>query len=121
MLILRIVSFEWRDRVDQSAGARRGGRGRTRSRRPAAPLLWGIVFANLLHGVPINSSQDFAGSFGDLFSGYTVLAGVTLVVLFAFHGAVFLGLRTTADLRRRARELAWPLGLVAGDRRRRRS
>ncbi len=29
----------------------------------AAPLLWGIVFANLLHGVPINSSQDFAGNF----------------------------------------------------------
>jgi cytochrome bd ubiquinol oxidase subunit II len=112
VLILRGVSFEWRERVN-SPRARVGWTWANTLASVAAPLLWGIVFANLLHGVPINGSQDYAGNFGDLFSGYTVLAGVALVVLFAFHGSVFLGLRTTGDLRRRARELTWPLGLVS--------
>ena len=41
-----------------------------------APLLWGIALASLLDGVPIDSDQGWAGDFGDLFSGYTVLAGI---------------------------------------------
>jgi cytochrome d ubiquinol oxidase subunit II len=71
-----------------------------------APLLWGIALANLLNGVPIGSDQDFAGDFGDLFSGYTILAGIAVCLLFATHGAVFLTLRTLGDLRVRARRIA---------------
>ena len=71
-----------------------------------APLLWGIALASLLYGVPIASDQTFAGDFGDLFSAYTVLAGIAVCLLFAFHGAVFLTLRTLGDLRERARRAA---------------
>ena len=67
-----------------------------------APLLWGIALASLLHGVPIGSDQNFAGDFGDLFSGYTVLAGIAVGLLFAAHGAVFLTLRTVGELCTRA-------------------
>jgi len=112
VLLLRMVSFDWRERVS-SPRARVGWTWANTLGSTAAPLLWGIAFANLLHGVPIASDQDYAGNFGDLFSVYTVLAGVALVVLFGFHGAVFLGLRTTGELRKRARLAAWPLGLLA--------
>jgi cytochrome bd-type quinol oxidase subunit 2 len=37
--------------------------------------------------VPINSSGDFAGDFWDLFNAYTLVGGVAVVLLFAFHGA----------------------------------
>ena len=71
-----------------------------------APLLWGIALASLLHGVPIDSDQGYAGDFGDLFSVYTVLAGIAVCLLFALHGAVFLTLRTLGELRGRAQRAA---------------
>ena len=61
-------------------------------------LVWGIGLSNLLHGVPIDSSGTYTGNLWDLFTGYTVLGGIAFVLLFAFHGATFLTLRTTGDL-----------------------
>ena len=82
-----------------------------------AALIWGVGLANLVSGVPIDSDGDFAGSFADLFSPYTLAAGVAVVLLFAFHGATFLTLRTTGELaaraERAARRLAIPAALVA--------
>jgi cytochrome bd ubiquinol oxidase subunit II len=49
----------------------------------------------------------------DLFSVYTVLAGVAVVALFAFHGATYLTLRTTGDFCARARRTATRLSLAA--------
>src|SRR6478735_2349638 len=67
-----------------------------------ASLLWGIGLANLLYGTPINSHGDFDGTFWVLFNAYTVLAGVAVVAVFAFHGATYLTLRTQGDLLERA-------------------
>jgi cytochrome d ubiquinol oxidase subunit II len=63
--------------------------------------------------VPINSSGDFSGTFWDLFSVYTVLGGITVVLLFPFHGATFLTLRTTGDLCERATAAARRLSVLA--------
>src|SRR5262249_31991164 len=63
-----------------------------------------------------DSEGDYAGSFWDLFNAYTLLAGIAVVVLFAFHGATFLSLRTTGDLRSRservAKRTAFPAALL---------
>ena len=67
-----------------------------------ASLVWGVGLSALLYGLPIDSSGDFAGDFFDLFSGYTVLGGISVVLLFAFHGATYLTIRTTGDLCERA-------------------
>ena len=69
-------------------------------------FLWGLIFANIIHGVPIDSRGEFAGGLGDLFGGYAILGGLASLSLFAFHGAVFLTLRTEGELRRRARSFA---------------
>src|SRR4029077_19397748 len=76
-------------------------------------LIWGIGLSNLLHGVPLDSSGDYAGSFWDLFTGYTVLGGIAFVLVFAFHGASYLTLRTTGDLCERARRAARTLAIPA--------
>jgi cytochrome d ubiquinol oxidase subunit II len=69
-------------------------------------FLWGLTFANIIHGVPIDAHGEFAGGLTDLFGGYAILGGLASLTLFAFHGAVFLTLRTEGELRRRAKALA---------------
>jgi NADH dehydrogenase FAD-containing subunit/cytochrome bd-type quinol oxidase subunit 2 len=116
-LIVRVVSFEWRERSDGRRWRRTWTWANTIGSAGAA-LVWGVGLANLLQGVPIDSQGDFAGSVVDLFSPYTVIAGVAVVLLFAFHGATFLTLRTSGDLCRRAalgaRRLSIPAVVVAG-------
>jgi cytochrome bd ubiquinol oxidase subunit II len=111
-LIIRVVSFEWREK-SESPGWRTVWMWANAVGSFGASLIWGIGLSNLLHGVPINSSGDFSGTFWDLFNGYTVLGGVTIVLLFAFHGATFLTLRTTGDLCERAAAGARRLSVVA--------
>ncbi len=62
---------------------------------------------------PARLERRLHGTFWDLFNGYTVFAGLTVVVFFMFHGAVFLTLRTTGDLCRRAITAARMLALPA--------
>ncbi len=105
LLIVRVLSFEWRGKAHNS-GWRAFWAWMNTIGSLGVPLLWGIALASLLHGVPIASDQSFGGSFGDLFSAYTILAGVAFCLLFALHGAVYLTLRTLGDLRRRAQTVA---------------
>ena len=110
-LIIRVVSFEWRDKGD-SPRWRAAWMWANAIGSCGATLVWGIALANLVHGVPLDSNHDFSGSFWDLFSGYTVVAGIAFVLLFVFHGASFLTIRTSGELCERAgrtaRTLAFP-------------
>ena len=115
-LIVRVVSFEWREKSD-SRRWRAVWQWANTVGSFGAPFLWGIALTNLLHGVPLNSSHGFSGSFTDLFSGYTVLGGMATVFVFAFHGATYLAIRTGGDLGARAaataRRLSVPAILIA--------
>jgi cytochrome d ubiquinol oxidase subunit II len=77
------------------------------------PLLLGVGLGDLLNGLPINSSHDFTGNFFDLLTPYGLWTGVTLLGLCLLHGATFLKLRTTDEMRERARAAARPLGWAA--------
>jgi cytochrome bd ubiquinol oxidase subunit II len=111
-LIVRVVSFEWRGK-SESARWRVTWMWANALGSTGIALIWGIALASLLHGVPLDSDGDYAGTFWDLFTGYTVLAGVAFVLIFAFHGASFLTLRTAGDLCERARRAARLLALPA--------
>jgi cytochrome d ubiquinol oxidase subunit II len=117
LLIVRVVSFEWREKSDDPRW-RTTWRWANTVGSIGAPFIWGVALANLVHGVPLNSSGDYSGNILDLFSAYTVLAGIAVVALFALHGATFLSLRTRGDLRARAgaasRRLALPVAVVVG-------
>ena len=112
LLIVRVLSFEWRER-SESPRWRMIWTWANTIGSVGAPLIWGIALASLLYGTPIDAEGNFTGSFVDLFSWYSVLAGVALVFLFAFHGAVFLTLRTVGDLCDRAQAVARRLGPLA--------
>jgi cytochrome d ubiquinol oxidase subunit II len=77
------------------------------------PLLLGVGLGDLLGGLPIDSSHEFTGNFFNLLTGYGVWTGVTLLGLCLLHGATFLKLRTTDQVRERATAAARPLGWAA--------
>jgi cytochrome d ubiquinol oxidase subunit II len=111
-LILRGVALEYRGKREDLAW-----RGRMDtlitigSLVPA--LLWGIAFANLVRGVPLDASHEFVGNLGDLLNPFAVLGGLTFIAVFITHGATFLALKTTGDLRLRANRLASRGGVIA--------
>jgi cytochrome bd ubiquinol oxidase subunit II len=111
-LIIRAVSFEWREK---GKGTRWRGVWLWANAVGSAgiPLIWGIALADLLHGVPLDSQGDYAGGLSDLFSAFTVLGGIAFLLVFAFHGATFLTLRTTGELCERARRTARVLAVPA--------
>ena len=115
-LIVRVVSFEWRDK-SESSRSRRIWMWANAGGSTGIALVWGIGLSNLLHGVPLDSNGDYAGGFWNLFTGYPILGGIAFVLVFAFHGAIYLTLRTVGDLcersRRAARLLAIPAVVVA--------
>ena len=79
-------------------------------------LLWGVAFANIVRGVPLNAAHDYTGNFITLLNPYALLGGVTTLSLFTLHGAVFLALKTTGELRGRANravQLIAPIAVVA--------
>jgi len=79
-----------------------------------APLLIGVALAGLLHGLPINSSQNYTGSFWQLLQPYALFTGITLVLVCALHGATFLCLKTTGDMRERSWQVARRVAPVTG-------
>lgn len=72
-------------------------------------LLWGVGFANILRGVPIDATHEYVGGFWNLLNPYALLGGLTSLALFTLHGAVFLSLKTNGEIRDRARDVARPL------------
>jgi cytochrome d ubiquinol oxidase subunit II len=112
-LIIRGVSFEYRGKRD-ALRWRRTWDGLLTAGSVAAPLLIGIALGDLLYGLPINSSQNYTGSFWNLLQPYALLTGITLVLVCALYGATFLCLKTTGDMRERSGRLARRVAPVTG-------
>ncbi len=104
-LILRAVGFEFRSKKKEAWWRRTFDQfifwG---SLIPA--LLWGVAFTNIVQGLPIGSDMNFTGNLLHMLNPYAVLGGVVVVLLFVLHGALFLSLRTTDDLKERAEKIA---------------
>ena len=111
-LFARGVSFEYRGKRD-SQRWRTGWSWALTIGSIVIPLLIGVALGDLLHGLPIDSEHDFTGNFFSLLTGYGLMTGVTLLVLSLLHGATFLALRTTGEIRDRAHAAARSIGVVA--------
>ncbi len=116
-MILRIVGIEWRGKVDDT---------RWRGWADAAiaigswlpAILWGVAFAILVRGLPIDAEHRVHLSITDVLNAYTLLGGLATASLFLFYGAVFIALKTAgpvrADAFRFAKVLALPAIVLAG-------
>jgi cytochrome bd ubiquinol oxidase subunit II len=75
-------------------------------------LLWGVAFANIVGGVPIDADRQFTGDLLTLLNPFGLLGGLTTLLLFLTHGLLFLALKTEGEIRQRATALVLPVGLV---------
>ncbi|MER5454488.1 cytochrome d ubiquinol oxidase subunit II [Micromonospora sp. NPDC002389] len=111
-LIARGVAFEYRHKRPEASWKSRWDKAIFfGSLIPA--ILWGVAFANILRGVPLDADHEFVGGLVDLLHPYALLGGATTAALFGTHGAVFIALKTVGDIRGRAATLAVRLGVVS--------
>jgi cytochrome bd ubiquinol oxidase subunit II len=97
-MILRVVAIEWRGKIDDPKWRSLADVGiAVGSWLPA--ILWGMAFAMLVRGLPVDADKQVQLSLGDVVNAYTVLGGLTTVSLFLFHGAVFVALKTEGPVR----------------------
>lgn len=111
-LILRGVAIEFRSK-DESSKWRSTWDWMIFIGSTLPALLWGVAVTNLIQGIPINSKMQYAGTFFDLLSPYTLVGGVAFLLVFLFHGALFLTLRVEGELIERSRKAAVKIGLLA--------
>ncbi len=113
-LILRGVAFEFRSKVE-AAGWRKlwdlclfvG------SLVPA--ILFGVAFANIFMGIPIDGNGVYQGSLFTLLGPYGLLGGVVFLAIFISHGAIWLAIKTGGELGARGERVAkaiWPVLLI---------
>ncbi|MBM7495148.1 cytochrome d ubiquinol oxidase subunit II [Micromonospora luteifusca] len=111
-LIVRGVAFEYRHKRPEVSWKRRWDAAIVvGSLLPS--ILWGVAFANILRGVPLNAEHEYVGGLFNLLNPYALLGGATTLALFLTHGAVFIALKTTGDIRERAGALAVRVGVGA--------
>jgi cytochrome bd ubiquinol oxidase subunit II len=104
-LIVRGTAFEYRGKRD-AARWRRTWDVLLTAGSALAPLLIGVALAGLLGGLPVNSDQNFTGTFWDLLKPYPLWTGLTFVLLCLLNGALFLCLKTTGDMHQRSWQIA---------------
>ena len=111
-LIIRGVAFEyrgkghsdqWRARWDLSILATSW----------LLALLWGVAFGNIVRGVALDADHEYVGNFLDLLNPFALVMGLTTLALFITHGAIYLALKTTKQVRERAQSVAMSVGPIA--------
>ena len=109
-LIVRAVALEYRSK-DQNPRWRALWDGLVFAGSLLPAFLWGVAFANIVRGVPIDGSMHYVGTFWNLLNPYALLGGLVTLGAFMLHGALFLSLKTEGALADRARNTAvrlWP-------------
>lgn len=82
-------------------------------------LVFGVGFANFVRGLPIEMQEGRrwimetnVPNFLGLFLPYALIGGVLFVTLFLMHGAIFISLKTSGEIRQMARGFAGKIGLA---------
>ena len=109
-MILRSVSIEWRGKIDDPKWRAWADFGiAAGSWLPA--VLWGVAFAILVRGLPVDAKGHVNLSITDVLNAYTLLGGLATAGLFLFYGAVFVALKTSGPIRDDAHRFAAWLSL----------
>jgi cytochrome d ubiquinol oxidase subunit II len=121
-LIFRGVAFEYRGKKDSAKW--RANWDRAIFVGSAVPaLLFGVAFGNVVGGTQIEplpgmnpadaGSFNYTGTFFDLLNPFALVVGLMTLTIFTTHGAMFLALKTSGEVREAARKVVLRLGLVA--------
>jgi cytochrome d ubiquinol oxidase subunit II len=110
-LILRGVAFEFRSKVDSDTW-RKVWDGCIFIGSALPAILFGVAFANIFRGIPIDQNGLYQGNLFTLLNPYGLLGGVLFLALFLVHGSLWLSIKSVGDLQQRASATAsklWPV------------
>ncbi|HXO55501.1 MAG TPA: cytochrome d ubiquinol oxidase subunit II, partial [Mycobacterium sp.] len=109
-MIVRVVSIEWRGKIDDPQWRSWADFGiAAGSWLPA--VLWGVAFAILVRGLPVDAEHQVNLSVTDVLNAYTLLGGLATCGLFLLYGAIFIVLKTSGSVRDDALRVAVRLSL----------
>ena len=109
-MIVRAVAIEWRGKIDDTKWRGWADFGiAAGSWLPA--VLWGVAFAILVRGLPVDADGHVHLSITDVLNAYTLLGGLATAGLFLLYGAVFVALKTSGAIRDDAHRFAVWLSL----------
>jgi len=78
-------------------------------------LVFGVVVGNVLQGVPFYFDDTlrifYTGTFWGLFNPFSLICGLLSIVMFVFHGGMYLQAKTDGDIARRTRRYVTLAGL----------
>ncbi|MCF8032462.1 MAG: cytochrome d ubiquinol oxidase subunit II [Desulfarculaceae bacterium] len=100
-LIIRGVALEYRNKVE-GHGWRDGWDILLFVGSAAPALLFGVAFANIFQGIPIDTEGVYRGTLFTLLNPYGLLGGLLFLCLFCYHGAVWLAIKSFGELKERA-------------------
>ena len=103
-LIIRGVAFEFRSK-DENPTWRKTWDVAIFVGSLLSAILWGVAFANIVRGVPIDASMTYTGTLFTLLNPFALLGGLVTLSLFILHGALFLSLKTTGVILERVQLL----------------
>ncbi|WP_422746489.1 cytochrome d ubiquinol oxidase subunit II [Mycobacterium sp. WMMD1722] len=109
-MIVRVVAIEWRGKIDDLRWRRWADLGIAAGSWVPA-VLWGVAFAALVRGLPVDADKQIRLGFSDLLNAYTLLGGLATATLFALHGAVFVALKSAGSVRAHALRFAGVLAI----------
>jgi len=111
-LIMRGVSFEFRGKMNDPTW-RSAFRWTMTIGSALIPFLLGVGLGDLLNGLPLNSKNQYTGSFWNLLTPFGLYTGLTMLVLSILAGATFLALKTIGPVQVRSAVVAKFSGVVA--------
>ncbi len=114
-LIVRAVAIEYRGKINDEKWRQRWDWAIIGSAWIPS-ILWGVAFANLVRGVPIDEvdgNLEYVGNFFDLLSPFALLGGLVTLALFLTHGAIFLALKTSGEFSQRAADFAKKISIAS--------
>jgi cytochrome d ubiquinol oxidase subunit II len=111
-MIVRVVAIEWRGKIDDP-GWRRWADIAIAVGSWVPAILWGVAFAGLVHGMPVDAHGQMHAGIIDVVNPYTLLGGLATGSLFALHGAVFVALKSSGTVRSDAFGFAGKLAIPA--------
>jgi len=111
-LIMRGVAFEFRSK-DEHTRWRKLWDWSIFAGSLVPAFFLGVTFSNLARGVPIDEHMNYIGGFFYLLNPYAVIGGIATILVFSLHGAIFLSLKTTENIQRDAKRMAWHLWIPA--------
>ena len=111
-LIVRAMAFEFRSK-DENPSWRNMWDWAIFTGSFITALLWGVALANIVKGVPIDQNMNYTGGFWNLLNPYALIGGLASLSLFTLHGAIFLSLKLSGNLKNAVEKIVKKIWIAA--------